>query len=71
MYLQDWEPGHIFIYKNKTITNYKAGDLFEWDDHMMEHAVVNASHNIRYSLQISMQDRIEGGFLVPNTETGY
>ena len=66
MFLQDWEPGHIFIYKNKTITNYKAGDLFEWDDPLMEHAVVNASSNIRFSLQISMQDKIEDGFLVPN-----
>jgi hypothetical protein len=37
----------------------------------MEHAVVNASSNIRYSLQISMQDRIDGEFLVPNKEAGY
>jgi hypothetical protein len=66
MFLQDWEPGHIFIYKNKTITNYKAGDLFEWDNPLMEHAVVNASLNIRFSLQISMQDKIEDEFLVPN-----
>ena len=68
LYLQDWEPGHIFIYNNKSISNYKAGELYEWDDPLMEHAVVNTSLNIRYSLQISMQDKIEGGFLVPNYE---
>lgn len=66
MFLQDWQPGHVFIYKNKTISNYKAGDLFEWDDPLMEHAVANVSFNIRYSLQISMQDKIDGDFLVPN-----
>jgi hypothetical protein len=71
LFLQDWEPGHIFIYNNKTISNYKAGDLFEWDDPIMEHAVVNASLNTRYSLQISMQDKIDGEFLVPNKEAGY
>jgi hypothetical protein len=71
LYLQDWEPGHIFIYNDKTISNYKAGDLYEWDDPLMEHAVVNTSHNVRYSLQISMQDKIEGEFLVPNNEAGY
>lgn len=68
MYLQDWQPGHIFIYKDKSIAGYKAGDLFEWDDPLMEHAVVNTSQNTRYSLQISMQDAIEGEFLVKNTE---
>lgn len=71
LYLQDWQPGHVFIYKNKTISNYKAGDLFEWDDPLMEHAVANVSCNIRYSLQISMQDKIEGGFLVPNNTASY
>lgn len=68
MYLQDWQPGHIFIYKNKTISNYKAGDLFEWDDSLGEHAVVNLSNTNRYSLQISMQDKREGPWLVGNYE---
>lgn len=68
LYLQDWQPGHIFVYKDKTISNYKAGDLFEWDDPLMEHAVANISSTTRYSLQISMQDVIEGEFLVPNYE---
>ncbi len=71
MFLQDWQPGHIFIYNNKTISDYKAGDLFEWDSPLMEHAVINTSHVIRYSLQISMQDKIDGEFLVPNKEAGY
>ncbi len=68
MYLQDWQPGHIFVYKNKMITNYKAGDLYQWDDGIMEHGAANISTTTRYSLQISMQDKIEGEFLVPNKE---
>lgn len=68
MYLQDWQPGHIFVYKNKVITDYKAGDLFQWDDGIMEHGAANISFNTRYTIQISMQDKIIGDFLVPNKE---
>jgi hypothetical protein len=56
MFLQDWESGHIFVYIDKYISNYKAGDLYQWDDPMMEHGVVNIGFNTRYTLQITTYD---------------
>lgn len=56
MFLQDWEPGHIFVYDDKMISNYKAGDVYEWSDPMIVHGVVNIGFNTRYTLQITMHD---------------
>lgn len=56
MFLQDWEPGHIFVYEDKIVTNYKKGDLFEWSDPMIVHGVVNIGYNTRYTLQITLHD---------------
>jgi len=30
--LQDWEPGHIFIYENSMMADYKAGDIWMYTD---------------------------------------
>jgi len=56
MFLQDWEPGHIFTYDDKIITNYKAGDMYEWNDPMTLHGPVNIGYNTRYTLQITQHD---------------
>jgi len=56
MFLQDFEPGHIFVYDDKMINNYKSGDVFEWSDPMIVHGVVNIGYNTRYTLQITMHD---------------
>ena len=56
MFLQDWEPGHIFVYDDQMLSNYKAGDLYEWSDPMIVHGVVNIGFNNRYTLQITMHD---------------
>jgi hypothetical protein len=56
MFLQDWQPGHIFTWDNQYISNYKAGDLFKWYDPMMYHGVVNIGHETRYTLQITTHD---------------
>jgi len=56
MFLQDWEPGHIFVYDDKYISNYKAGDMFEWSDSMTVHGPANIGYNTRYTLQITMYD---------------
>lgn len=56
MFLEDFQPGHIFVYDNKMISNYKAGDVFEWSDPMIVHGVVNIGYNTRYTLQITMHD---------------
>lgn len=56
MFLQDWEPGHIFTYDDKIITNYRAGDMYEWNDPMTLHGPVNIGYNTRYTLQITQHD---------------
>jgi len=56
IFLQDWEPGHIFVYDDKILTNYKAGDMYEWNDPMIIHAPANVSYNTRYTLQITLYD---------------
>jgi hypothetical protein len=56
MYLQDFEPGHIFVYDDTMNSNYKAGDVYEWSDPMIVHGCVNISYNARYTLQVTMHD---------------
>lgn len=56
MFLQDWEPGHIFVYDDKILTNYKAGDLYEWSDPMTVHGPANIGFNTRLTLQITLFD---------------
>ena len=51
MPLQDYQPGHIFIYEDQLITDYRAGDLWTYDD-------INALHgacNIGYAPRITFQ----------------
>jgi len=56
MFLQDYEPGHAFIYEDKMSTNYKKGDIFEWSGPEIFHGVINISFNTRYTLQLVMYD---------------
>lgn len=56
MYLQDYIPGHVFIWDDKISANYKAGDLYEWSDPMIVHGCVNISYETRYTMQITMHD---------------
>lgn len=64
IFLQDYEPGHIYIYdENKIAVNYKAGDLYEWDekDYYKLHGAANISYKTRYTVQICMHDGIPEG----------
>lgn len=56
MYLQDYHPGHIFIWDDHISANYKAGDVYEWSDPMIVHGCVNISYKTRYTLQVTMHD---------------
>jgi hypothetical protein len=56
MFLQDWEPGHIFAYDDKMLSNYKAGDLYEWSDPECIHGPANIGYNPRLTLQITLHD---------------
>ena len=56
LFLQDWEPGHVFVYDDEILTKYKKGDLFEWSDPMTLHGPANIGYNTRYTLQITLYD---------------
>lgn len=56
MFLEDWQPGHIFTWDDKMLSNYKAGDMYRWNDPMCYHGVVNIGYNTRYTLQITTVD---------------
>jgi hypothetical protein len=56
MYLQDYQPGHIFVWDDHMNVNYKAGDLYEWSDPMIVHGCVNIGYETRLTLQITMHD---------------
>lgn len=56
MFLQDYIPGHVFVFDDFMATNYRAGDIFEWSDPECVHACVNVSYEPRYTLQITMHD---------------
>lgn len=56
MYLQDWEPGHVFVWEDKINVKYKKGDIYEWSEPELYHGVANLSYQPRYTLQITMHD---------------
>ena len=58
MMLTDFEDGHIFVYDDVLLNNYKAGDLFLWPDAMCSHGAANISMNPRISLQMSFYNEI-------------
>jgi hypothetical protein len=51
--LQDYEPGHIFIYKDKLMTKYSANDVFVYDDEKDIHGAANIGHTPRVVLQVT------------------
>jgi len=53
MAYQDYQPGHIFTYADKILTNYQAGDLFEFEDNQIWHGAVNIGFLPKISLQIA------------------
>jgi hypothetical protein len=53
MPLTDYQPGHIFIYRNTFINNYKAGDLYKYDISTEIHGAANIGHTVRIILQVT------------------
>ena len=51
--LQDYEPGHVFIYKTQLKRNYRAYDVFEYDNSKDLHGAANISHTPRVVLQVT------------------
>jgi len=51
--LQDYHPGHIFIYKDQMITDYRVGDVYTYDQSTDLHGAANIGHIPRIVLQIT------------------
>lgn len=49
---QDYISGHIFIYNDIFIKDYKAGDIFEFDDPTALHGSANITTIPKVSLQV-------------------
>jgi hypothetical protein len=54
--LQDYHPGHIFVYKDEMITNYKKGDVYVYTSSTDLHGAANIGHIPRLVLQITEYD---------------
>lgn len=57
--LQDYIPGHCFIIEDELFTNYKAGDVFLWNESSVEHGAFNMSGVPRVSLQIGIGSKYD------------
>jgi hypothetical protein len=52
VFLEDWTMGHYVGFRNKNITNWKAGDVYKFDSEELHYAV-NASNVPFHTCQIS------------------
>ena len=53
MPLQDYTSGHVFIYKDEMITDYKAGDVYQFDNEIDIHGAANIGHTCRIMMLIT------------------
>jgi hypothetical protein len=53
MPLQDYEPGHIFIYKDDIINDYLMGDVYEFESPTDIHGAANIGHTPRLMLLVT------------------
>ncbi len=51
--LQDFVPGHLFVYGNDLIKDYKLGDVYEYFDSSDVHGAANIGHEPRIILQVT------------------
>lgn len=51
--LQDYHPGHIFLYKDTIQIKYKQGDVFEYLQEQDMHGAANIGHIPRIVLQVT------------------
>jgi hypothetical protein len=56
MALQDYEPGHIFIYNKELIVDYKKGDIYMYDDSRELHGACNIGYTPRLVFNFSTYD---------------
>jgi hypothetical protein len=54
--MQDYIPGHIFIYEGKLLDDYKAGDIFEFTNPQAWHGAGNICTTPKVSYQLVCYD---------------
>jgi len=52
MMLQDMKLGHVFMYDNEILNNYRAGDVFEYPNRDIWHGACNMGFEPRMTMQI-------------------
>jgi hypothetical protein len=55
MSFKDYEPGHVLVYDNKLITDYKKGDLFKFTDPDTYHGSSNIGYSPRLVINFTMK----------------
>jgi len=51
--LQDYHPGHIFIYDKTFVSSYSTGDVYMFEDSTGYHGAANIGHTPRVMLMIT------------------
>jgi hypothetical protein len=71
--LEDWEPGQILQFGNRTYTQWRAGMVMCWEWSTLPHCVLNGSWKQRPALQITgvMTDKTIEIIKEGNSETIY
>lgn len=54
--LQDWDLGHVFVYEDQIISNYKTGDMWEYENPHALHGAANIGLTTRVVLQITVHE---------------
>lgn len=54
--LQDYHLGHVFIYKDHMVTDYKKGDVYIYESSIDMHGAANIGHIPRLVLQVTEYD---------------
>tara|TARA_B110000977_G_scaffold199317_1_gene286354 strand:+ start:513 stop:1019 length:507 start_codon:yes stop_codon:yes gene_type:complete len=54
--LQDWQPGHIFMYEDYVTTDYKKGDIFQYANSSALHGAANIGSTPRVVLQVTLHE---------------
>jgi hypothetical protein len=53
VFLEDWQPGHIWIVGNTTYSHWRKGECITWSWVDMPHGTANLSANSRYSIHLT------------------
>jgi hypothetical protein len=53
IHLEDWQPGHFWLYGNHTHSAWRQGDIITFDWQNVPHCTANAGHVPRSTLQIT------------------